>query len=110
MAEYRLVARCVCHTYYSVATIGGWIHGNPADTLAPVTEWAARPDLWERAELGHDDQAARVAAAGGITCEHALYATTLPDDRVRLDNGMHWWAIATEFGITHVPGQYGTRA
>jgi hypothetical protein len=40
VAEYRLaVPRCACHTYYSVPVIGGWLHGNTADTLAPVTEW-----------------------------------------------------------------------
>jgi hypothetical protein len=90
VAEYRLAApRCACHTYFSVAEIGGWLHGNTVDTLAPVTEWAARADLWERAELGHDDLEARVAAAGGIICKHSLDATTLPDGRVRLDDGVH---------------------
>ena len=79
VAEYRLAApRCACHTYFPVTVIGTWLHGNTVDTLAPVTEWATRADLWERAELGHDDRDARVAAAGGITCEHALDATRCP--------------------------------
>jgi hypothetical protein len=104
VAEYRLAApRCACHTYFPVAVIGTWLHGNTVDTLAPVTEWASRPDLWERAELKHDDLDARIAAAGGITCEHALDATTLPDGRVRLDDGVHRWVIARERGLAAVP-------
>jgi hypothetical protein len=94
---------CACHTYYLVAVIGGWLHGNTPGTLAPVTEWAARPDLWERAELGHDALDARITAAGGITCEYALDATTLPDGRVRLDDGVHRWVIARERGLATVP-------
>ena len=103
-AEYRLAApQCECHAYFPVAEIGGWLHGNTVDTLVPVTEWAARADLWERAVLGHDDLDARVAAAGGITCEHALDATALPDGRVRLDDGVHRWVIAHERGLAAVP-------
>jgi hypothetical protein len=104
VAEYRLAAPpYACHTYFPVAEIGGWLHGNTVDTLAPVTEWAARADLWERAVFGHDDLDVRVAAVGGITCEHALDATTLPDGRVRLDDGVHRWVIAHERGLAAVP-------
>ncbi len=40
---------------------------------------------------------------GGITCEHALDATTLSDGRVRLDDGVHRWVIARERGLAAVP-------
>jgi len=104
VAEYRQAApQCACHTYFPVAEVGGWLHGNTADTLAPVTEWATRADLWERAELGYSGLDALVVAAGGITCEYALEATTLSDGRVRLHDSVHRWVITSERGLIAVP-------
>lgn len=42
-------------------------------------------------------------AAGGITCEHALLATTYLDGHIGLNNGVHRWAVAVELGIEYVP-------
>jgi hypothetical protein len=91
-----------CHDWYSVAEIGGWLHGSTAESMAPVREWAARPDLWERSATSHQDLTAAISAAGGITCEHALQARTAPEG-VHLEDGVHRWTIAAELGLDLVP-------
>lgn len=106
-AASAAVSRCVFHDWYSVAEIGGWLHGSTPDSIAPVRDWAARPDLWERSTISHEDLTAAISAAGGITCEYALQARSGPEG-VRLEDGVHRWTVAVELDIDVVPVEMRT--
>jgi hypothetical protein len=95
--------RCDCHDRHSIAEIAGWSHGSTDATLAPVSEWSARPDLWERSEMKHGDLTAAINAAGGVACKYALKARVNPDGSVHLENGVHRWTVCSELGIEAVP-------
>jgi hypothetical protein len=97
---------CGTHELRDIAEIGEWTHGilgarrSQPKTVRAITE---TEPIWERSELPRDELTARIAAAGGVSCEHALQATTLTDDSVDLANGVHRWAVCLELGITRVP-------
>lgn len=60
-------------------------------------------DIWRRSEIDHETLLAGIHVAGGITCQHALLATTYLDGHVGLNNGIHRWAVANEVGIDRAP-------
>ena len=96
---------CDCHEWYEVTAIGDWTQGSGGGPLhaRPVREIVATDDIWERSETDRESLLAGVRAGGGITCEHALLATTYLDGHIGLNNGVHRWAAAAELGIERVP-------
>jgi hypothetical protein len=96
---------CDCHKWYEVIEIAEWTQGSGGGLLyaRPAREIVATDDIWERSETDHKTLLARIRAAGGITCEYALEATTYLDGHIGLNNGIHRWAVATELGIKRVP-------
>lgn len=87
------------------AAIADWLHGNTDADLAPVRAWAARADLWQPRHclLGHDELASGIRMAGGIDCEHALEATVPVSGVIKLDDGVHRYAVAVELELATVP-------
>jgi hypothetical protein len=69
----------------------------------PVREIVATDDIWSHSETDRETLLAGIHAAGGITCEHALLATTYLDGHIGLNNGIHRWAVTDELGIERVP-------
>jgi hypothetical protein len=96
---------CDCHRWYEIAEIGEWTQGSGGGPLyaRPVREIVATDDIWERSETYRETLMAGIRAARGITCAHALLATTYLDGHVGLNNGVHRWALAAELGIERVP-------
>lgn len=91
------------HQLRTVEEIGDWIH--TLEGKLTVREWSAKPEIWDEGHCGlsHAELRQRVELAGGIGCEHALRAITLPSRATHLSNGVHRWAIATELGVPAVP-------
>lgn len=96
---------CSCHEWHDVADIADWTQGSGGGPrhARPVREIVATDDIWERSETDHATLTAGIREAGGITCGHALLATTYLDGHVGLNNGLHRWAVAAELGIKRVP-------
>ena len=96
---------CDCHEWHEVTMIGDWTQGSCGGPLhaRPVREIVATDDIWERSETDRESLLAGVREVGGITCEHALLATTYLDGHIGLNNGVHRWAVAAELGIERVP-------
>ena len=104
--QYRwAVIECDCHEWHDVPKTGEWTQGSGGGPLhaRPVREIVGTDDIWSRSESDHETLLTGIRAAGGITCEHALRATTYLDGHIGLNNGIHRWAIADELGITCVP-------
>ena len=97
--------KCDCHEWHEVAKIGEWTQGSGGGPLhaRPVREIVATDDIWSRSEIDHETLLARVHAAGGITCEYALLATTYLNGHVGLNNGIYRWAVADELAINRAP-------
>jgi hypothetical protein len=61
-----------------------------------LTVWAARPDMWEHAELRQEELVNRGCGTLVVfACMHALGAiTTLKDGQVKLNDGVRRWMVA----------------
>ena len=101
----KQLAECDCHEWYEVARIGEWTQGSGGGPrhARPVRQIVETDDIWGRSETDHETLRAGILAAGGITCEHALMATTYLDGQAGLNNGVYRWAVAVELGIERVP-------
>jgi len=85
----------------------GVLHCSTPDSIGPVREWVARPDLWQRSRISHEDLTAAILAADGIICQYALRARTGLEG-ARLEDGVHCWTVAVELGIDIVPVEMRT--
>jgi hypothetical protein len=85
------MTECGCHKWYEVAEIEEWTQGSGGGPLhaRPVREIVAADNIWECSETDRETLTAAIRAAGGITCAHALLATTYLDGHVGLNNGVH---------------------
>jgi len=96
---------CARHQMYPVADIGGWFHRTGPQHLVPVRVWAEEGCIWLPGHYGlsREELISGIGAAGGIPCARALTARPLPDGTIELVDGMHRWAVCTEFGVEMVP-------
>lgn len=104
--EQPLTCGCGTHELHDIAEIGEWTHGilgarrSQPKTVRAIAE---TEPIWEWSDLPRGELTTLIAAAGGVTCEHALQATTLADGSIDLGNGVHRWAVCAELGIKRVP-------
>lgn len=99
-----VAARCGCHEWHPVPTIGGWMVRRGGSDLVLVPRGRRRRDL-APGPLRAQPRGADRPGAGcrGIACGYALKATTLLSGEIGLTNGLHRWVVATELGIEVVP-------
>lgn len=100
MTERAAPSRCACHEWHPLSEIGGW-----HQKCILVRDLAADPAIWDRGrcELSREDLRERIAACGGVRCEHALSARKNTGGDIELVKGVHRWAIAVELCLDTLP-------
>jgi hypothetical protein len=99
------MGHCDCHEWHPVAAIGDWLVRRGGNDLIPARTWAETGSIWQpgHCDITHEELAALIRSAQGVTCGHALKARILLDGSTELVNGLHRWAVADELGINVVP-------